>query len=93
MSARLATRLLVDPEIFGRLFGLPHDAEIVAVRTNDERGVLEILIHGAGWPTAPGALIQTISGDIHVHIDPSTAAACYSVTWPFPVFPVAGAAP
>lgn len=57
--------LAVTPEVFCKLLQLPEDVELVRVNLcPDRRGVMELVIEGAGWITPRGASISRTSGEI-----------------------------
>jgi hypothetical protein len=78
-------RLRITVEALRELMQLPACAEIIRLEApRDFRGIMEIVIEGAGWPTAPGEAINTASPSVSRTINAAGDELRPVVHWGFP---------
>lgn len=84
-NARKLAILQISPELLRELFQLPDGAEVLDLRVPiDYRGLLEVKIAGAGWPTLEGQAIMRTVGTVTREFDAGGAEVRRSIDWRLP---------
>lgn len=86
MNTKKMAILTVTPEAFRGLLQLPESVEVVGVEVaQGYRGVLRIVIEGAGWDTREGeAISPTGAATITNRHDETGAIVSRSIDWHLP---------
>ena len=80
---RLCAVLRIDNQMLARLLQLPPEAEITAAACpHDSRGVIELRIEGAGYPTREGERIRAATGIVQA-VKLARDRELVQIGWPF----------
>ncbi|MFA6204401.1 MAG: hypothetical protein WC710_14580 [Gallionella sp.] len=84
-NAPLMVILQITPEILRELFQLPEGAEILDLHIPmSYRGLLEVRVMGAGWPTMEGYSIMRTGGTVQKEYDADGKVVSRIVDWGLP---------
>lgn len=84
-NARQLAILQISPELLRELFQLPDGAEVLDLRVPiDYRGLLDVKIAGAGWPTLEGQAIRRTTGTVTREFSAEGVEVRRSINWGLP---------
>lgn len=81
MAPKKMAIINLSPVILREILQLPEGAEVIRVGMDDARGVLRVVVEGAGWDVHPGDRIQEAPTAV---IFDSWSRPCRTIDWNLP---------